>query len=396
MSFNLNWNRIREGKLRRLFENGSRSSAKKKIVHGKVVRQPIVFAVLMFCLQLCFSDAASSIEETSSYSSSVIAQPSTDVAQNDVLTMEGVSSGDGFLDGVTSAANGAAVVAFSNAAVASRSVFADGVKRSDTTPMTTNVVVDMDSAADSLLQQLQEALRLYANVHSKPVEKIFLEAMVLYHNRTVLSHQIQSKLIDVEGSKSTTTSSSSSSSGELLWHQLTQLQKEVLQVMARGKASKEETLVKVRVVMKKVIEVLHKYYFVQNPTSNELTSMPDALGMKLKRKGRGVVVVSGGRRRRLAACPPMYTADATEVQGTGGWNVWSASCKMSDHYTVSGGTTVKIKKSSSMSGELVIDRGSDTSGFNNRHFVVYGTLEMEDVTLKGGHAVSSFVLFVLL
>jgi hypothetical protein len=361
-------------------------------VHGKVVRQPIVFAVLMFCLQLCFSDAASSIEETSSYSSSVIAQPRTDVAQNDVPTMEGVSSGDGFLDGVTSAANGAAVVAFSNAAVASRSVFADGVKRSDTTPMTTNVVVDMDSAADSLLQQLQEALRLYPNVHSKPVEKIFLEAMVLYHNRTVLSHQIQSKLIDVEGSKSTTTSSSSSSSGELLWHQLTQLQKEVLQVMARGKASKEETLVKVRVVMKKVIEVLNKY-FVQNPTSNELTSMPDALGMKLKRKGRGVVVVSGGRRRRLAACPTINTADHDSLKDTDGWNVWSASCAMSDHYTVSGddgGKTVKIKKSPSMSGELVIDRGA-TSGSTNQHFRVYGALELEDITLTGGHGVSSFV-----
>ena len=71
------------------------------------------------------------------------------------------------------------------------------------------------------------------------------------------------------------------------------------------------------------------------------------------------------------------------------WNILSASCKMSSQKVVSSGTTVKIKKSSSMSGELVIDRGSHTSG-NNRHFLVSGTLEMEDVTLKGGYAVSSF------
>jgi len=48
-----------------------------------------------------------------------------------------------------------------------------------------------------------------------------------------------------------------------------------------------------------------------------------------------------------------------------------------------------------MSGELVIDREA-TSGSDNRHFYVKGTLELEDVTLKGGHGVSSFVLFVLL
>jgi hypothetical protein len=44
-----------------------------------------------------------------------------------------------------------------------------------------------------------------------------------------------------------------------------------------------------------------------------------------------------------------------------------------------------------MSGELVIDRGA-TSGDENRVFYVFeGTLELADVTLAGGHAVSSFV-----
>jgi hypothetical protein len=61
---------------------------------------------------------------------------------------------------------------------------------------------------------------------------------------------------------------------------------------------------------------------------------------------------------------------------------------------VASGDTVKIKKSASKSGELVIDRGA-TSGNFNHHFIVQGTLEMEDVTLKGGYAVSSFVLCIL-
>ena len=90
----------------------------------------------------------------------------------------------------------------------------------------------------------------------------------------------------------------------------------------------------------------------------------------------------GGVVCSLPACPTIFAGS--------GWNEWSASCSMSATHTVTSGETVKIKKSAAMLGELVIDRGSDTSGFGNRHFLVYGTLEMEDVTLKGGHAVSSF------
>ena len=90
----------------------------------------------------------------------------------------------------------------------------------------------------------------------------------------------------------------------------------------------------------------------------------------------------GGVVCSLPACP-------TIVKGSN-WNEWSASCRMSATHTVKSGETVKIKKNASMVGELVIDRGSDTSG-DNRHFVVQGILEMEDVTLTGGYAaVSSF------
>ena len=84
----------------------------------------------------------------------------------------------------------------------------------------------------------------------------------------------------------------------------------------------------------------------------------------------------------LPACPAIVKGNE--------WNEWSASCSMSSTHTVASGKTVKIKKSSSMSGELVIDRGSATSGDHN-HFFVQGTLEMEDVTLTGGYTtVSSF------
>ena len=62
---------------------------------------------------------------------------------------------------------------------------------------------------------------------------------------------------------------------------------------------------------------------------------------------------------------------------------------MSATHTVAEGDTVKIKKSASMVGELVIDRGA-TSG-NHQLFYVQGTLEMEDVTLTGAYTtVSSF------
>ena len=107
---------------------------------------------------------------------------------------------------------------------------------------------------------------------------------------------------------------------------------------------------------------------------------------------KGGVVCSGNTDAgsSLPACPTIYTADDDRLKDTGGWNVWSASCAMGSTHDVGSGDSVKIKKSSSMSGELVIDRGSDTSG-NNRHFYVFGTLEMEDVTLTGGyHSVSSF------
>ena len=83
----------------------------------------------------------------------------------------------------------------------------------------------------------------------------------------------------------------------------------------------------------------------------------------------------------LPACPTISAGND--------WNEWSASCRMSSTHTVEAGDTVKIKKSASMSEELVIDRGSATSG-DNRHFLVKGTFEMEDVTLTGGYSTVSF------
>ena len=87
--------------------------------------------------------------------------------------------------------------------------------------------------------------------------------------------------------------------------------------------------------------------------------------------------------------------DCPAIEEGNEWNEWSASCRMRGTHDVESTKTVKIKKSLSMSGELVIDRGA-TSGTTNRHFWVLGTLEMEDVTLKGGHAVSSFCSLCIL
>jgi len=112
----------------------ARSSTEKMIVHGEAFRLPLMFLVLVFCPQL--GDAfASSIQEPSS-SSSAIARSSTDVAQNDLPTMEDENGGGGAMEGRTSAADGAAfVVASTNAALTSRNVFDDAVNDAATTTM---------------------------------------------------------------------------------------------------------------------------------------------------------------------------------------------------------------------------------------------------------------------
>ena len=112
--------------------------------------------------------------------------------------------------------------------------------------------------------------------------------------------------------------------------------------------------------------------------------------------GNVCTAASSDKRGVVCSLPPCPTIVAGDD-----WNEWSASCLFSStgqsgKYDVLLGTTVKLKKSSSMSGELVIDRRA-TSGYGNLHFDVWGTLEMEDVTLTGGyHTVSFFVLLVLL
>jgi hypothetical protein len=97
------------------------------------------------------------------------------------------------------------------------------------------------------------------------------------------------------------------------------------------------------------------------------------------------------------ACPTIYKVGDTQVQGTDGWNVWSASCAMGVTYEFTSGT-VKIKKDPSMPSELVIDRGGHTSLTQvNRHFNVKGgALEMKDVTLTGGYTYFVSLFFLLL
>lgn len=131
-----------------------------------------------------------------------------------------------------------------------------------------------------------------------------------------------------------------------------------------------------------------RYRFVcdcrqQSPLLAIATSTSSSTQDNLEMNSRGLTEMRMvTNRRRLAACLSISTS---------GWNEWSASCSMSTMYTVAEGNTVKIKKSASMSGELIIDRGMAVyEDGDNRHFWVAGTLEMKDVTLTGGYTVSSF------
>ena len=123
---------------------------------------------------------------------------------------------------------------------------------------------------------------------------------------------------------------------------------------------------------------------------------------KLEKKeyvNRNQRVLVGGQETKLArhlveACPTFLYADDDALAGTDGYNVLTASCTMGSDMTVANGKTLKIKKDPSVVGEISIDRQA-TSG-RNRHFNVYGNLEMEGVTLKGGYTVSSITSNILL
>jgi hypothetical protein len=162
------------------------------------------------------------------------------------------------------------------------------------------------TAATWLLKRIQEVLRQqHPDIH---VEDIFLKmgSEILAQCNT----QIQVKLNVLERGLA-------NRGGERLCIQLIRLQKEVVQVLAR---EEEERTVELRAVMEDVVDLLSTFLQRQLKTrTRELTSTTFGIGMRLKRISTGVVVV-GGSRRRLAACPTIFTDDASEVQGTGGWN----------------------------------------------------------------------------
>ena len=111
------------------------------------------------------------------------------------------------------------------------------------------------------------------------------------------------------------------------------------------------------------------------------------------------VLVSGQEtklaRHLVEACPTFLYADDDALAGTDGYNVLTASCTMGRDMTVATGKTLKIKKDPSVVGEISIDRQA-TSGNRGRHFLVYGNLEMEGITLKGGYEVSFISSNILL
>jgi hypothetical protein len=100
------------------------------------------------------------------------------------------------------------------------------------------------------------------------------------------------------------------------------------------------------------------------------------------------------RSRRLAACDLKFSDDAS-LTSSGGWNVLSASCEIGSDISVNTGKTMKVKKHSSVSSEVVLDRQA-TSSSRGWHFLVSGALEMEGVTLTGGYSVSFIGLILLI
>ena len=101
------------------------------------------------------------------------------------------------------------------------------------------------------------------------------------------------------------------------------------------------------------------------------------------------------RSRRLAACDLKFSDDAS-LTSSDGWNVLSASCEIGSDISVGTGKTMKVKKDSSVSSAVVLDRQA-TSVSQGRHFSVSGgTLEMEGVTLTGGYIVSFIGLILLI
>ena len=114
------------------------------------------------------------------------------------------------------------------------------------------------------------------------------------------------------------------------------------------------------------------------------------LGTMLKcsaaKESGGAKVVSRGRR--LWSCD-FKLSDDPSLASTGGWNVLSESCVLGSTINVNSGKTMRVKKDSSVSGPVVIDRQA-TSGDNRHFFVDGGNLEMEGVTLTGGYTKVSF------
>ena len=90
-----------------------------------------------------------------------------------------------------------------------------------------------------------------------------------------------------------------------------------------------------------------------------------------------------GRRLSVACDPSTWKFVEDDASLSGGWNVLSANCTLGSDFTVPLGKTLKIRKASSMVGNLVIDRQA-TLANQGRHFYVSGTLNVEGVTLTGG------------
>ena len=96
----------------------------------------------------------------------------------------------------------------------------------------------------------------------------------------------------------------------------------------------------------------------------------------------------------VSICAFVFSDDAS-LSATNGYNVLSKSCFMTSQISIGSGKTLKIKKSETVVGEIIIDREA-TKLSPGKHFYMNGggALEVEGVTLTGGYHNYGGVVYV--
>ena len=83
--------------------------------------------------------------------------------------------------------------------------------------------------------------------------------------------------------------------------------------------------------------------------------------------------------------PTFLFVDDASLTATGGYNLLTESCVMGDQFSIPSHKTLKIKKKSSVSGKVVMDRQATKENPGRHFYVNKGTLLIEGITLTGGY-----------